>query len=268
MNVVLGRRMAERVAGLGVRGELIRILPNWADGGNIGPVEPAANLLRQEWQLGDAFVVGYSGNLGRAHEIDTLLEAMTILEMGRETDGHAGPTLGSSDGASGTRRNGAGRRQVLWLFIGAGVRLEALKAEVARRRLTSARFKPYQPRARLAESLSAADMHLVSLRPALEGLIVPSKIYGIAAAGRPAIFVGHEDGEIAHLLLRHRCGTTVATGDGGGLARAIAALAADPDLCRQMGRRARQAFEAEFDKPLALARWETLLLGVSGRVQR
>jgi glycosyltransferase involved in cell wall biosynthesis len=268
INVVLGRRMAQHVAGLGVRGDLIRILPNWADGGNIAPVEPAANLLRQEWQLGDAFVVGYSGNLGRAHEIDALLEAMTILEMGREANGHAAPPPGSSDGPPGARRNGPWRRQVLWLFVGAGVLLEALKAEVARRRLTSVRFKPYQPRARLAESLSAADVHLVSLRPELEGLIVPSKIYGIAAAGRPAIFVGHEDGEIAHLLLRHRCGATVATGDGAGLARAIAALAADPDLCRQMGRRARQAFDAEFDKPLALARWEALLLQVSGRVQR
>ena len=80
MNVVLGRRMAERVRALGVPGERIRIIPNWADGTGIAPVDPAANALRRKWQLGDAFVVGYSGNLGRAHEIDTFLEAMTLLE--------------------------------------------------------------------------------------------------------------------------------------------------------------------------------------------
>src|SRR5574342_267951 len=105
-------------------------------------------------------------------------------------------------------------RPVVWLFIGSGALLGTLQAEVERRRLTSVRFKPYQPKQRLAESLSAADVHLVSLRPTLEGLIVPSKFYGIAAAGRPTIFVGDEDGEIAQLIARHECGRTVATGDG------------------------------------------------------
>ena len=246
MNVVLGRRMAERVCALGVPVERVRIIPNWADGAGIAPVEPAANALRREWQLSDAFVVGYSGNLGRAHEIDTLLEAMTLLEK-------ASPSQ---------------HRRVLWLFIGSGALFEVLQTEVARSRLTSARFKPYQPKARLAESLSAADVHLVSLRPALEGLIVPSKFYGIAAAGRPAIFVGDEKGEIARLIAQHACGRTVDMGDGTALAETILELAANPELCRSMGQRARQAFEAEFDKPIALARWEQLLREVSGEMVR
>jgi glycosyltransferase involved in cell wall biosynthesis len=244
MNVVLGRRMAERVCALGVPGERIRIIPNWADGTGIAPIKPATNALRREWQLGDAFVVGYSGNLGRVHEIDTFLEAMTLLEK--------------------TPPATAPQRPVMWLFIGSGALFDVLQAEVARRQLRSVRFEPYQPKARLAESLSAADVHLVSLRPALEGLIVPSKFYGIAAAGRPAVFVGDEDGEIARLIAHHECGRTVEMGDGAALARTILDLAADPDLCRRMGQRARQAFDAEFDKSIALARWEKLLLEVSG----
>jgi glycosyltransferase involved in cell wall biosynthesis len=248
MNVVLGRRMAERVTGLGVPGERIRIIPNWADGAGIVPVAPAANTLRREWQLGDAFVVGYSGNLGRVHEIDTILQAMTLLERS--------PTAGGPAAA-------ARERPVLWLFIGSGTLLEALKAEVAHRRLTSVRFEPYQPRDRLAESLSAADVHLVSLRPELEGLIVPSKLYGIAAAGRPTIFVGDERGEIARLVAHHECGRTVAAGDGAALAHTILDLAANPGLCRSMGQRARQAFDAELDKPMALARWQELLAEVA-----
>jgi glycosyltransferase involved in cell wall biosynthesis len=95
-------------------------------------------------------------------------------------------------------------------------------------------------------------------------LIVPSKFYGIAAAGRPAIFIGDGDGEIARLLAKHRCGFAVAQGDGIGLARAGLELAANPKLCQQMGEQARQAFETEFDKPLAVARWERLLLNVAG----
>jgi glycosyltransferase involved in cell wall biosynthesis len=252
MNVVLGRRMAERMLGLGVCSDRIRIIPNWADGASIAPVQPVMNTLRREWQLGDAFVVGYSGNLGRAHEIGTLLDAMTILE---KTTPIPGPVA--------SRRNGGQSPPVIWLFIGNGARLDSLVAEVARRRLTSVRVKPYQPKARLAESLSAADVHLVSLRPALEGLIVPSKFYGIAAAGRPTVFVGDEDGEIAHLIARHECGRTVAVGDGAALARTILDLAAKPDLCRRMGQRARQAFDAEFDKTFSLMRWEKLLQEVS-----
>jgi glycosyltransferase involved in cell wall biosynthesis len=253
MNVVLGRRMAERVSGLGVRHDRIRVLPNWADGASIAPIAPAANPLRREWGLGDSFVVSYSGNLGRAHEVDTLLEAMTILEARQPAPGSDAP-----------ERSGAQSPPVLWLFIGSGALLEVLKAEVARRRLASVRFKPYQPQARLAESLSAADVHLVTLRPALEGLIVPSKFYGVAAAGRPTLFVGDEDGEIARLIAHHECGRTVAAGDGGALARTILDLAAAPDVCRRMGQRARQTFEAEFDKAIALMRWEELLQEVSG----
>ena len=84
MNVVLGERMAQHVTALGVSSERIRIVPNWANGEVIAPVDHAANALRGEWGLGDAFVVGYSGNLGRAHEIDTLLDAMAIVEKGTE----------------------------------------------------------------------------------------------------------------------------------------------------------------------------------------
>jgi colanic acid biosynthesis glycosyl transferase WcaI len=248
MNVVLGERMAERVATLGVGDARISIVPNWANGANIVPVPPQANALRREWGLGNAFVVGYSGNLGRAHEIDTLLEAMTVLER-------ATPA-----------QNGSPSRPVVWLFIGSGVLHDVLKAEVARRRLASVHFKPYQPREHLAESLSAADVHLVSLRPALEGLIVPSKLYGIAAAGRPAVFIGDEDGEIARVIARHKCGLTIAASDGAALASTIRDLAANPDLCRWMGERARAAFEADFDKPIAVQRWASLLRQVAGSV--
>ena len=250
MNVVLGERMARHISGLGVPSERVRIVPNWADGEVIAPVDHGANALREEWGLGDAFVVGYSGNLGRAHEIDTLLDAIAVVEKG------AAAGLGMP--ARGTRQ------PVLWLFIGGGALFDPLKEEVARRGLISVRFKPYQPSELLAQSLSAADVHLVSLRPELEGLIVPSKFYGIAAAGRPAIFIGDTDGEIARLIRRHECGRTVALGDGAGLAQTIIDLAADPAACQRMGVRARQAFEVELDKPIAIGRWEEALCELEG----
>jgi colanic acid biosynthesis glycosyl transferase WcaI len=81
---------------------------------------------------------------------------------------------------------------------------------------------------------------------------------------RPTIFIGDQDGEIARVIRRHECGLTVATGDGPELAETIIDLAAEPALCRRTGERARQAFEVEFDKPIAIGRWEEVLREVEG----
>jgi hypothetical protein len=90
----------------------------------------------------------------------------------------------------------------------------ALLGYLPKRDLSNFRLRPYQPKERLGETLAAADVHLVSLNPKLEGLIVPSKFYGIAAAGRPTIFISAEDGEIGRMLKENDCGFTVAPGDG------------------------------------------------------
>ena len=103
------------------------------------------------------------------------------------------------------------------------------------------------------------DVHLISLRPSLEGLIVPSKYYGIAAAGRAAIFVGDPNGEIAQAIRRSATGFAVCEGDGAGLVRAILALAEEPELAADQGVRARALFEAEFDFPHIIAAWEKMI---------
>ena len=110
--------------------------------------------------------------------------------------------------------------------------------------------------------MGVGDVHLVSLDPALEGLIVPSKFYGIAAAGRPTIFIGAEHGEIGRILEENGCGFTVTPGDGEALTERILALAGDRDLCVSMGARARMAFERQWDKEKAMAEWEALLQAV------
>ena len=125
-------------------------------------------------------------------------------------------------------------------------------------------FRPYQPRERLSESLSAPDVHLISLKPNLEGLIVPSKYYGIAAAGRPAIFVGNPDGELARIIKESETGFVIRDGDGAGLAEAILKLAHNPKLASEQGTRARQLFEAKYDFAHAVKAWETLISKTSG----
>jgi len=234
-NVVLGERMRAVVEGL-APGTVV-VIHNWADAVAIQPVGPESNPLRDAWGLAGKFVVGYSGNMGRAHEFRTVLGACERLR-----------------GESG----------IIFLFIGAGSQRAWLEREAMARGLTNVVFRPYQPRPALAESLSTADVHLVSLQPCLEGLVVPSKFYGIAAAGRPVIFVGEGDGEIARLIAAAGCGTTVPVGSAAALAAAIRALRDDPARVAMMGNAARHLLEARFDRRLAMARWEAMLEKRSG----
>jgi glycosyltransferase involved in cell wall biosynthesis len=247
LSVAIGERMALRLSSLGVPQERIRVVSNWADGELVRPIDPAANPLRSKWGLDHAFVVGYSGNLGRAHDIQTTLDAIEEIERKPASGGEAPPSL-----------------PVIWLFIGGGVQHGRFRRELEARKLSSVRFQPYQPRDLLTQSLSVPDVHLVTLRPSLEGLVVPSKYYGVAAAGRPTIFIGDGDGEIARLLRRHDCGLVVPEGDGRKLASSVLELAARPQIRAAMGARARDAFARHYDKPIAVAHWHAILQKIEG----
>lgn len=223
-NVVLGERMAERLGRLGVHAT---VRHNWAAPGLV-PLPHQENALRREWGLEGTLVVGYSGNLGRAHDFETLLGAMKAL---------------------------AGDDRIRFLVVGGGAHLERVRAEAPPNVL----FKPYQPRERLRESLSAADLHVVTLFPGVEGLMVPSKLYGVLAVGRGVLFVGARDGEVASIVARNECGFTFAPGDSAGLARAIRDLAENRGQVEQLGRRAREAYERDYARDGALQSWERIL---------
>lgn len=234
-NVVLGTLMAQRLRDEGVSEKRVHIIPNWADGGQIIPVAVDHNPLREEWGLGGHFVIGYSGNLGRAHEFDTILEAMKSLLRDDLAD------------------------KLSFVFIGGGAQHTKLQRDVRDAGLNNVHFYPYQSREKLGESLSVADLHLVSLQPEIEGLIVPSKFYGIAAVGRATAYVGDLDGEIPLILSEADCGFTVRPGEGAELARLIRELSRDPERCKAMGERARSLFERNYDMQIAIRKWETLL---------
>jgi len=237
--------MATRLEAQGVPQEKVRCVANWSDGSVVVPIPSEENALRKSWASSGNFVVGYSGNLGRAHDVETIVAAMTLLQ----------------ERAKGTPVDAVAAR-ILFIIVGAGAQRVRIEREILKRRLTNVRLLPYQPRELLAETLCAADVHLVSLNPKLEGLIVPSKFYGIAAAGRPTLFIGAPDGEIARILEEFGCGFTVVPGNGKGLADRILQLAQDPQLCATLGARARAAFEKHWNKSKAVEKWEEVLRAV------
>jgi glycosyltransferase involved in cell wall biosynthesis len=198
----------------------------------ITPVDRSTNPLRAEWGLQGKFVVAYSGNLGRAHEFRTIMKTAVLLNA---------------------------RDDIVFLIIGGGAQLQNVRNFAAIFGLKNVMERPYQARDKLGLSLGAADLHLITLKPALEGLIVPSKFYGIAAAQRATAFVGDVNGEIGELVHRYDCGRCFAVGDEHGLADLIVHLAENLGEAERMGRNARQALEREWSQKKAFEQWEHVL---------
>jgi colanic acid biosynthesis glycosyl transferase WcaI len=228
VNVLIGSRMFDYLASRNIPRHKLCVIENWADADAIAPKAPAASALRTQLGLQDKVVTCYSGNLGRAHEFSTLLAAAEAL-----------------------------RREPCFAFvmIGSGAKMPLLRQAVAELRLGNFYFLPYQPRESLSDSLAAADVHVVSLLPALEGLIVPSKLYGILAAGRPLVFIGEPDGEIARVLRDADCGLSIAVDAGADLAAALRMLRAQPEIRAGMGRRARDVLVAKYSARTGLEKW-------------
>ena len=147
--------------------------------------------------------------------------------------------------------------------------MDELAAAVTARQLEPHfRFVPYQDRTQLKYSLGVADVHWLSLKPALEGLIVPSKFYGIAAAGRPVIAITATNGEIARLVEENHCGLVIAPGQAAELATQLKRLSTDRELLETMGKNARAMLDAEFTRRQALSRWEAVLTGIGTEASR
>jgi glycosyltransferase involved in cell wall biosynthesis len=235
-NVVLGHHMEGRVLSRGVASDRVYNIPNWCDDESIQPIRHADNPMRHELGLDNKFVVGYAGNLGRAHEFNTILGAAERL---RE------------------------HPNIVFVFVGGGHYLSELADLTKKRGLERLfRFVPYQNPfenpAALNQALCLADVHWLSLRPELEGLIVPSKFYSIAAAGRATIAITDREGEIARLVEKFECGKVIEVNDSPALAETLSLLSANLNQCEKMGERARKMLDNNFSCRQALERWHDL----------
>ncbi len=229
--VAIGETMKRRLEEKGVRPERIRVIPNWCDVTTVVPA-PRDNAWAKEHRLLKRFVVMHSGNVGHAQDLDTLIRACTFL---RDLD------------------------DLAVRIIGSGARREELVRLAQRLQVDPVRFMPWQPYERRSLSFATADIHVVGLARGLAGFVVPSRLYGILAAGRPVIAAADPESETAELVARVGCGVVVPPGDPLALARAIRA-AHDGELdLGEMGRRAREFAETEGDRPIAIARYDAVL---------
>lgn len=234
--IVIGRCMHERLRAAGVPAERLHLIPNWPyDGVQRLPRQP--NAFRTELGLDDELVVLYAGNLGVSHTFDEVLAVASELHD---------------------------RPDVHFVFAGAGSRRREIEAAVASGSANIS-LLPFQDEDRLSELLALADVHLVTLRSAFTGVVVPSKGYGSLASGRPLILVGDADGELAQLILSADAGHVVAPGNSMELRRVIEGCAADTKLRDRQGTNAARAVDAGEHRDRCIRAYVDLLRSVASQ---
>jgi colanic acid biosynthesis glycosyl transferase WcaI len=233
--VALGKRMRSRLVDeKGADPSRVRVIHNWSDCSAIVP-GPKDNPFARAHGLADRFVFMHSGNVGLSQNLDVLVAAADRLRS---------------------------RDRLVILIVGEGARRQSLEADVARRGLSNVRFLTYQPKELLHDSFAAADGFLIALTPGIEGYIVPSKLYGILAAGRPYVAAVDPSCEAAEIAREYACGLHAAPGDADALAAQIAALYDDPASARTMGENARRA-ALQFDRRVAVQAYFDLFASLS-----
>jgi len=240
--ISLGEVMTERLTEAGAARERVVEVHNWVPGE--GPIrnyelgirncKEEGGVLIRNYELGirneesaaksaknTKVVAMYSGNLGLGHDLETFVCAAELLA------------------------SMAGFKMV---FVGGGKGRVPLERMVREKGLQNVHFEEPQPLEHLSESLAAGDIHLVSQKPGTQGLLVPSKIYGILAAGRPIVYVGPKDCEVGRIVQASQAGMVVAPGDVKGAAEAFSMLVGDLSLREGMGQRARAYYDAHFGR--------------------
>jgi len=230
--IVLSSTMKDKVqAKCPLIGDNISVIHNWANPDWIVPIAKQNNWFAYKYDLVSTFTVLYSGNMGRCHDLDTILEAARQLQ----------------------------NEPIQFVFIGEGAKRQICVDLARNLGLSNCRFLPYQEKQDLPYSLTACDLSLVSISPGMEGLVAPSKLYGILAAGRPVAVICEPHSYLSGLVTEANCGAAFNNGDALGLAQFIRRLATDTQLAEQMGIAGRRYLQSNFTPEIIAKQYSKLL---------
>ncbi len=231
--IVLGRDMKELIEKkLGHSDSRVVIIENWGDVQNIVPQPRERNSLLQQLGLAKKFVIQYSGNIGRTHGIENLIDAAKALKN---------------------------HDDIVFLIIGSGMKKRLLEQTVRQEKLTNIIVLPRRPRDQLAASLNACDLAIITFIPAMAGVSVPSRLYNILAAGKPILAVAEDRSELAMVVKEENVGWVVQPGKSDQLTQAILEAKSSPDLPAKMAANARSAAEKKYSYSPIIERYKTLI---------
>ncbi|HBL14041.1 MAG TPA: glycosyltransferase WbuB [Cyanobacteria bacterium UBA11162] len=230
--IVLSPSMKERVAAKYPQIQhKIAVIHNWANPNWIVPLDKHDNWFAQDFNLVNTFTVLYSGNMGRCHDMDTILEAAKLLH----------------------------NESIQFIFIGNGAKRKFFEDQANQLGLTNCRFLPYQEKQNLPYSLTACDLSLVSVSPGMKGLVAPSKLYAALAAGRPVAAICEPQSYLRTMIADGGFGAAFKNGDAVQLAAFIRRLSTDDQLVKQMGEAGRCYLQSHFTPDLIARQYSKLL---------
>jgi glycosyltransferase involved in cell wall biosynthesis len=230
--VAIGETMKRRLEEKGAPPDRVVVIPNWVDTTELTP-QPRANEWSAAHGLDGRFVVMHSGNIGHAQDLDTLVRAATFL---RDLE------------------------DVRIVVIGFGARHGEVTRLAQQLEVTgTVKFFGYQPRELLPLSLASGDLHYVGLARGLAGYVVPSRVYGILAAGRPVLVSADEESETVRLVEDAGCGVVLPPGRPELVAGVIRDVVEGRRSLEGMGERGRAWVAREADRAVAFGRYRELV---------
>jgi glycosyltransferase involved in cell wall biosynthesis len=194
------------------------VIHSWCNPNEIYPVPKADNGFIKQQGLEKTFTILYSGNMGRCHDMATIIAAAQALR----------------------------HDPVQFMFIGGGSKMQDCINQVEAWGLQNCKFLPYQEKKELSYSLSAADLALVSLAPGMEEVVAPSKLYSLLAAGRPIAAICEERSYLRAILNDAGCGQGIDNDNPYQLVNFVRYLIKSPEHLQSMGLAGRNYFLSHF----------------------
>ncbi len=205
----------------------IFVIHNWADGEFIKPMDKSINTFITENNLTGKFIIQYSGNIGASYDLEVVIEAAKLV---KEED-------------------------IIFLFIGDGVKKSKLEKMVENFKLTNVRFLRYQLKSELPFSLTAPSVSIVTYESYLEGLLMPSKLYTTLAAGIPVVALCSNKSEVARIIKQGECGFIIDGNNAGEFYNSILKVRNDVEVEKKLGSNARKYFEENFTLDIAVKKY-------------
>lgn len=231
--IVPGRDMKKRLEEENlISSHKINVVENWADPNEIFPIKREDNIFLKKHSLENKFVVMYSGNLGLSQDLENIIYLANSL---KKID------------------------DILFVLIGEGAHKENLINMAVSLELKNIKFLTYQEKKDLKYSLSAAHIHLIPLKKGMKGIIVPSKVYGIMASGRPFIAAVDEGSEIDEIVKEFQCGIAVKPSNVEELKKAVLWAFNNRNRIEQMGENGRKALKNHYTKKICALKFKRII---------
>lgn len=231
--IVPGRDMKQRLEDENlIPSNKIKVVDNWANPNLIFPLPRENNVFIKQHSLENKFVVMYSGNIGLSQDLENIILVAQALRKYKD---------------------------ILFVFIGEGASKEKIMAMAESFHLNNLKFLTYQEKENLVFSLNAAHIHLIPLKKGMKGIIVPSKVYGIMASGRPFIAAVDEGSEIDRMAKEFQCGLVVKPSDPEALKKAVLWAFNNREIIETMGVKGRKALENHYSRKICTAKFKKII---------